>query len=40
MILKMETEAVLDELLEGFRTAHGRDAVILKETRYEIRPVQ
>lgn len=35
-ILKMEAEAVLEQILESIRSAKGRDSVVIKETNYRI----
>jgi hypothetical protein len=36
-ILKMEAEAVLEQILESLRVAKGRDSVVIKETNYIVR---
>lgn len=37
IILKMQAEAVLEEILETIRAKSNRDAVVIKETNYIIR---
>lgn len=37
IILRMEAEAVLEEILESIRSVKGRDAVVIKETNYIVR---
>lgn len=37
IILRMQAEAVLEEILESIRAKSNRDAVVIKETNYIIR---
>ena len=37
IILRMQAEAVLEEILESIRAKSNRDAVVIKETIYIIR---
>jgi len=36
IILRLEAEAVLEQILESIRHAKGRDSVVIKETNYRI----
>jgi len=37
IIMKMQAEAVLEEILESIRAVKGRDSVVIKETNYTIK---